>query len=87
MFERLAEFEAFCTAPNGETWAEERNGLGLRFWFLLGMGLVGTGGASAVEDALMWATRFLTDAFLALRPGTLGGRAVSLGSSIEKLVE
>jgi len=51
------------------------------------MGCVGTGGASAVEEALMWATKFLTDAFLDLRPGPVGGTAESLGSSSEKLVE
>ena len=49
-------------------------------------GLAGTGGWSEAE-ALIWATRFLTEDFLCFRPGMRGGKEMSRGSSTDQFVE
>lgn len=68
------------------------DGLTLRIGIVFDRGCVGRGGTSSVEDALICATRFLTEAFLPFKPGVLRGNSSSLlgyrlGSSADQSVE
>lgn len=64
-----------------ELWAtrEARKGFGSRAETVLDVLWTepGTGGSSVEDVALIWATRFLTEDFLAFKPGIFGGKAVS----------